>query len=131
MLCPGRSYNPECSCCQGISRKTLNTPRQPAQPVPNRYLRWLPYFFAAGGIFWLVQLTQAAALAAAPVGRDQMVHYLMNAGFTRDTTSGLTVDFVMVFFFEIAAVVLHGTAYYGFQRARLWGRRAAVSACGP
>src|SRR5258708_38113212 len=118
MLCPGRRYNPECSCCQGISRKTLNTPRQPAQPVPNRYLRWLPYFFAAGGIFWLVPLTQAAALAAAPVGRDQMVHYLMNPGFTRDTTSALTVYFVMVFFFAIAALGLDRTAYYRSKRRR-------------
>jgi len=106
----------------------LNTPRQPAQPAPNRYLRWLPFFFAAGGIFWLVQLTQAAALAAAPVGRDQMIHYLVNAGFTRDTTSALTVYFVMVFFFEIAAVVLHGTAYYGLKRIRIWGWVAAVIA---
>src|SRR5260370_9298770 len=116
MLCAGGSYTAERSCCQRVSRKPLNTPLQPAQPVPNRYLRWLPYFFAAGGIFWLVQLTQAAALAAAPVGRDQMVHYLMNAGFTRDTTSALTVYFVMVFFFEIAALVLHRTAYYGLKQ---------------
>jgi len=106
----------------------LNAPRQPAQPAPSRCLRWLPYFFAAGGIFWLVQLTQAAALAAAPLGRDQMVRSLMNAGFTRNTTSALTVYFVMVFFFEISAVVLHGTAYYGLKRLRIWGWIAAVIA---
>src|SRR5260370_1494285 len=57
-----------------------------------------------------------------------MVHCLMNAGFTRDTTSALTVYFVMVFFFEIAAVGLHGTAYYGLKRIRIWGRVAAVIA---
>src|SRR5260370_41122919 len=117
----GGSYNPECSWCQGISRKTLNAPRQPAQRVPNRYLRWLPYFFAAGGIFWLVQLNQAAALAAAPGGRDQMVHYLMNAGFTPDTTSAPTVYFAMVFFFATAAVGPHGTASYGLKPRSSWG----------
>lgn len=108
----------------------MNSTKQPAQPQPNRYLRWLPYFFAAGAIFWLVQLTQAAALAAAPVGRDQMVHNLMNAGFTHNPSSALTVYFVMVFFFEISAVLLHGAAYYGLKRLRIWGWIFAVIAAG-
>jgi hypothetical protein len=106
-------------------------PSPKSQPAPNRYLRWLPYFFGAGAIFWLVQLTQVAALAASPVGRDQLTQSLVNAGFTHNPSSIVTVWFILVFFFEISAVVLHGAAFYGLRRLRIWGWIAAVIvACG-
>src|SRR5471030_1960033 len=41
----------------------------PMQPVG---LRWLPFVFGAGAVFWLVQLAQFAAIIAAPAGRDQL-----------------------------------------------------------
>src|ERR1700681_1764731 len=44
-------------------------PPTPAQPVG---LRWLPFIFGAGAVFWLVQLAQFAAIVAAPNGRDQL-----------------------------------------------------------
>jgi len=108
----------------------LSTSRPPNQPAPSRYLKWLPYLFAAGAIFWLVQLTQWSAMVAAPVGRDQLQHALINAGLTRNASSMLVLYVGIVFFFEIAAVVLHGTAYYGLKRLRIWGWITAVIVAG-
>ncbi|TMG68865.1 MAG: hypothetical protein E6H86_04115 [Chloroflexi bacterium] len=108
----------------------MSTSRPPSQPAPSRYLKWLPYLFAAGAIFWLVQLTQAAAMVAAPVGRDQLQHALVNAGITRNVSSVLVLYLGIVFFFEVAAVVLHGTAYYGLRRRRIWGWICAVIVAG-
>lgn len=108
----------------------MSTSRQPSQPAPSRLLKWLPYLFAAGAIFWLVQLTQAAAMVAAPVGRDQLEHALVNAGVTRNVSSVLVLYLAIVFFFEVSAVVLHGIAYYGLKRLRIWGWITAVIVAG-
>jgi hypothetical protein len=108
----------------------LSTSRPPTPPAPSRYLKWLPYLFAAGAIFWLVQLTQAAAMVAAPAGRDQLQSALANAGITRNVSSVLVLYLAVVFFFEVVAVVLHGTAYYGLKRLRIWGWIAAVIVAG-
>jgi hypothetical protein len=127
MLCPGGSYNPEYSCCQAVSAKMLN---RPAQPQASPYLRWLPYLFAAGAIFWLVNVTQTAALAAAPLGRAQLEQTLVSAGLTHSAGSFLVLYFVIVFLFQAIAIALHGPALYGLKRMRWWGWVAAVITAG-
>jgi hypothetical protein len=92
---------------------------------PDTRLRWLPWLFAAGAVFWLIQLTQFAAVLAAPAGREQLQQTLVHAGFTTNPAGMLVVETVLIVFFEVAAAVLHGAAYYGLRRFRPWGWAAA------
>ena len=107
----------------------MNRPVQSDQP-PSQRLRWLPYLFAAGAIFWLVELTQAAAMIAAPVGREQLYQALVKAGITGNTTPVLILYMAIVFGIEATAAALHATAYYGLKRLRAWGWIAAVIVAG-
>jgi hypothetical protein len=102
----------------------------PPPPAARPIFRWLPYLFAAGAIFWLVNLTQAAALAAAPVGRAQLEQTLANAGITQNASALLAVYFVVVFVFEGTAIALHGAAFYGLRAKRWWGWVVAVIVAG-
>jgi len=92
---------------------------------PGNRLRWLPYLFAAGAVFWLIELTQFAAVVAAPAGREQLRQALLTAGITNVNTM-LTVEVVILASLEVAAVVLHGAAYYGLRAYRAWGWVVAV-----
>src|SRR6266480_5517795 len=92
---------------------------------PGNRLRWLPYLFAAGAVFWLIELTQFAAVVAAPAGRDQLRQALVTAGITNVNTM-LTVEGVILASLEVAAVALHGAAYYGLRAYRAWGWVVAV-----
>ena len=93
-------------------------------------LRWLPFLFAAGAIFWLVNLTQTAALAASPVGRGQLEQTLVNTGLTQNATAFLIIYFAAVVMFEAAAAGLHGAAFYGLRGRRWWGWVIAVIVAG-
>ena len=102
----------------------------PPTPGTGPVLRWLPYLFAAGAVFWLVNLTQAAALAAAPAGRAQLEQTLTNAGITQNASALLAIYFVVVFVFEATAAGLHGAAFYGLRARRWWGWVVAVIVAG-
>ncbi|HKW58202.1 MAG TPA: hypothetical protein VJR46_00375 [Candidatus Dormibacteraeota bacterium] len=97
---------------------------------PGNRLRWLPYLYAAGAIFWLIELTQFAAVLAAPVGRQQLMQTLANAGFASNAGSMLVVESVLIAFVELTAGALHAAAYYGLRRFRPWGWVAAVIVAG-
>ena len=99
-----------------------------ADPSPGNRLRWLPWLFAAGAVFWLIELTQFAAVVSAPAGRDQLLHGLATSGFTRNATGMLVVESVIIVFFELCAIGLHAAAYYGLRRFRAWGWAAATVA---
>ena len=92
---------------------------------PQR-LRWLPFLFAAGSVFWLVELAQFAAVVSAPAGRDQLIQTIQQAGLTGDLTTLLILDVAIVFLVEVVAAALHATAYYGLKARRPWGWIAAV-----
>jgi hypothetical protein len=93
-------------------------------------LRWLPYLFAAGAIFWLVNVTQTAALAASPVGRGQLEQTLVNTGLTKNASAFLVIYFAAVFTFEVTAAGLHGAAFYGLRGRKWWGWLIAVIVAG-
>jgi hypothetical protein len=93
-------------------------------------VRWLPYLFAAGAVYWLVRLAQDAAQAAAPVYRSQLGQSLVKAGVTHDLTQVLIVYFAIILIFEATAAALHGTAYYGLKGLRPWGWIVAVLVAG-
>jgi hypothetical protein len=100
------------------------------RPALSSRVRWLPYLFAAGAVFWLIELTQFAAVVAAPAGRDQLIQALVNAGIKKDVTTILILECAIVFSFEAGAAVLHGFAYYGLKKLRAWGWVTAVIAAG-
>ena len=102
----------------------------PPISAPRPVLRWLPYLFAAGAILWLVNLTQTAALAASPVGREQLIQTLVNTGLTQNAPAFLFVYFVLVFMFEATAAGMHGAAFYGLRGKKWWGWVVAVIVAG-
>ena len=89
-------------------------------------MRWLPYLYAAGAVFWLIQLAQLAALIAAPNGRAQLRQNLINSGVTGDVSTLFILQLVIALFLVITAAALHAAAFYGMRRLRLWGWIAAV-----
>jgi hypothetical protein len=99
-------------------------------PSPSPWLRWIPYLFAAGAIFWLVNVTQTAALAASPVGRGQLEQTLVNTGLTHNASAFLVIYFAAVLTFEVTAAGLHGAAFYGLRGMRWWGWVVAVIVAG-
>jgi hypothetical protein len=104
---------------------------QPFEPMPPKQaapagLRWLPFLFGAGAIFWLVQLAQFAAIIAAPAGRDQLHQALVQSGVKGDLSTLLVIEAAVVFFFVGAAACLHAVAYFGLRSRRPWGWVAAV-----
>jgi len=102
----------------------------PPAPSPSPWLRWIPYLFAAGAIFWLVNVTQTAALAASPVGRAQLEQTLVNTGLTQHASAYLVIYFAAVLMFEVTAAGLHGAAFYGLRGMRWWGWVVAVIVAG-
>jgi hypothetical protein len=103
-------------------------PFDPPSPkvAPPAGLRWLPFIFGAGAIFWLVQLAQFAAVVSAPAGRDQLQQAVVHAGFKGDVSTLIVVEVALVFFFVGAAACLHAVAYFGLRARRPWGWIAAV-----
>src|ERR1700730_6961856 len=98
-------------------------PFEPAPPKPASppALRWLPFIFAAGAIFWLVQLVQFAAVVAAPNGRDQLYQAVVQAGVKGDVPTLIAIAVAVVFFFVGTAACLHAAAYFGLKARRPWG----------
>lgn len=88
--------------------------------------RYLPFLFAAGAVFWLVQLTQFAAVLAAPAGRDEIRQALIDAGLTQNLDSVLVVEVVLIAFLEVVAAAMHATAFYGLRAYSDWGWVFAV-----
>jgi hypothetical protein len=102
-------------------------PPRPPAPIQPVGLRWLPFVFGAGAVFWLVQLAQFAAIIAAPAGRDQLQQQLVQDGVvSADLTTWLVFGAVGLFFFLLAAATLHATAYFGLKARKPWGWIAAV-----
>jgi hypothetical protein len=109
--------------------KGLNIKPDLQRQVPPA-LRWLPYLYAAGAVFWLIGLAQLGGVLAASNGRDQLRQTLIHGGITRDVETWLLVESAIVLVFEATAAALHGAAYYGLKKLRLWGWIIAVVVAG-
>jgi len=90
-------------------------------------LRWLPFVFAAGAVFWLVELTIFAAMLAAPAGRDQIHQAFVDAGLTHNLDAVLAIEAALIATFELAVIGAHAAAFYGLRRYRDWGWVFAVT----
>ncbi len=103
-------------------------PFEPSPPktAPPAAVRWLPFLFGAGAVFWLVQLVQFAAVVAAPAGRDELHAALVQSGVKGDLSTLLVIESTIVFFLVAAAAALHAAAYFGLRARRPWGWVAAL-----
>ncbi|MGH7764662.1 MAG: zinc-ribbon domain-containing protein [Candidatus Dormibacteraceae bacterium] len=108
----------------GAGSQAFTTAPPPA-PAAAR-LRWLPFLFAAGAVFWLVEIAQFAAIVVAPAGRDQLQQALATAGIKQDISTVLVLECIFVFALEGVAAALHAAAYFGLRKLRPWGWIAAV-----
>ena len=97
------------------------------QPVG---LRWLPFVFAAGAVFWLIYLAEFAATLAAPAGRDQLHQTLVQDGVKGDLSAFIVIYAIVGFLFTIVAASLHATAYFGLKARKSWGWIVAVIVAG-
>jgi hypothetical protein len=93
-------------------------------------LRWLPFVFGAGAVFWLVELAQSAATIAAPAGRAQIQQMFVQGGVKGDLTTPTVIYAIGVFLFVIVAASLHATAYFGLKARKSWGWIVAVIVAG-
>ncbi len=121
-MAPDHLYCPRCG-----ARRRISSLRPSASPDPARSrTRWLPYLFAAGAVFWLIELTQFTAVVAAPAGRDQLMQALVTAGIKQNLGGVLLVECSVIFLFEAGAAALHAVAFYGLRKFRPWGWVTAV-----
>lgn len=97
-----------------------------SKPSPGNRLRFLPWLYAAGAVFWLIALTQFSAFLIAPAGREQLRQAVINQGITTNVDTILLIDCVVVVAVELSAVILHAAAYYGLRAYRTWGWVVAV-----
>jgi hypothetical protein len=101
-----------------------------AAPEPTT-LGLLPWFYAAGAVFFLVWATQALAVFASPTGRGQLMSDLAKQGYSSAIRPWVLVgQGFFVLGASLVAAGLHATAFYGLRRVRRWGWLAAVVIAG-
>ena len=87
----------------------------------------LPWFYAAGAVFLLVQATQLLAYYASSVGRAQQLAALASQGVApQDRPVWLVLEAVIPLVLLLSASAIHALAFYGLRGGRRWGWLAAV-----
>ena len=95
------------------------------------YLGLLPWFYAAGAIFFLIWATQALAVFLSPAGRASLAATMSAQGVSPSMQPGLLVAYgVLLVGAALVAAALHGAAFYGLRRHRRWGWLSAVVVAG-
>jgi hypothetical protein len=91
----------------------------------------LPWFYAAGAVFFLIWATQALAVFLSPTGRAQLLDDLSKQGYpAAEQPWVLAAQGFFVLGAAVIAAGLHATAFYGLRRVRRWGWLAAVVIAG-
>jgi hypothetical protein len=91
----------------------------------------LPWFYAAGAIFFLMWATQALAVFVSPAGRAQLIDDIAKQGYTAAQQPWVLLgQGFFVLGAALIAAALHATAFYGLRRLRRWGWLAAVVIAG-
>jgi hypothetical protein len=107
------------------------TPTLPPRAQRSASLGPLPWFFAAGSIFFLVWSTEALAYFLSPTGRGQALDELAKQGYSGSTKIwGLALQAFFALGLGLMAAALHAAAFYGLRRLRRWGWLAAVVVAG-
>jgi hypothetical protein len=87
----------------------------------------LPWFFAAGAVFFLVEATRGLASLASPAGRAQLLEALAQQGVSASMReSMLAAYWVILIGGSLVAAALHGAAFHGLRRLRRWGWVSAL-----
>jgi hypothetical protein len=91
----------------------------------------LPWFYAAGAVFFLIWATRALAVFLSPSGRETMAATMTAQGIAPSMQAGLLVAYgVLLVGAALLAAALHGAAFYGLRRQRRWGWLSAVVVAG-
>lgn len=99
---------------------------RPAQSSPPS-LGLLPWFYAAGAVFFLIQATQALAQVLSPGARSEFAAELGRQGFGSAAQPGVVTAYWLVLIAGcLVAAGLHSMAFYGLRRRRRWGWIAAL-----
>ena len=100
--------------------------RPPAAPAV-RGPGLLPWFFAAGAVFFLIEATEGLASLVSPAGRAQLLTDLARGGVSASMReSVLAAYWVIVIGGSLVAAALHGAAFHGLRRLRRWGWVSAL-----
>jgi hypothetical protein len=106
-----------------FDRPPAARPAAPADPG----LGLLPWFYAAGAIFFLVEATKGLASVLSPAGRAQVLGELTRDGLGTSIGEGGLIAYWLVFIVAcLVAAALHGAAFHGLRRLRRWGWISAV-----
>ena len=101
---------------------------EPPGPAPDsqadlRTVRWLVWLFAAGAIYWLVELTVSLAYALAPNGSHAIALQLAAQGAPASWATSFVITEIVL---SALAAIVHAIVYSGLRRRRLWGWISAV-----
>jgi len=87
----------------------------------------LPWFYAAGAVFFLIQATQALAQVLSPAARSEFAAELARQGFGSTMQPDVVTAYWLVLIAGcLVAAGLHSMAFYGLRRRRRWGWIAAL-----
>lgn len=87
----------------------------------------LPWFYGAGAVVFLVNLTQGLAYFLSPTQRSLMMTELGERGIPAGQQPALLTAYGVILLGGAAiAVILHAAAFYGLRRRRRWGWLSAV-----
>ena len=126
-----------CWNCGAPRQLPARPPQQPERPPANpevvkQRISLVAFTSAAGAVFWLIVVTQTAAVFLNPVGRGQMRQVIATSpGVTKAMIDPLLVTYaVLLTVVLLLAAALHALAFYGLRRRRRAGWAVAVILAG-
>jgi hypothetical protein len=140
--CGAARWTPEGEAATPAAAPRAQTERAPPTPgtsvfgrpqaetvAPVTDLGLLPWFYAGGGVLFLVLATKWLAYFLSPGGQSQLTEELSRQGVAASAQGEfLAVSAVFLVGGSLVAAALHGSAFYGLRRFRRWGWIAAVVA---
>jgi hypothetical protein len=100
---------------------------RPAAAPARRGPGLLPWFFAAGAVFFLIEATEGLASLVSPDGRAQLLAELARQGVSTSMRESVLAAYWVIFIGgSLVAAALHGVAFHGLRRLRRWGWVSAL-----
>ncbi|MDQ6900216.1 MAG: hypothetical protein M3072_12035 [Candidatus Dormibacteraeota bacterium] len=116
---------------QGPPPPVPGTPPVMGKGAAGTRLGLLPWIYAAGAIFLLVQASQFLAYCVSPTWRSQQLALLAARGVPPEQRLGwFLIEAVVPLTLLLAGALLHALGFYGLRRGRRWGWLSAVIVAG-